>query len=419
MSPRLVRLIVAIVVLKVLGHVALALAAVRYKQTAPAHPEPDANEIDLVVVMDGARYASTAPAFRGGRVTCWYAGLDVDLREATLDPAGARLEVRTAFGGTRIVVAPGVPVRVHAPAVFGGTSNETHAAEPTADAPGLEIRGFTTLGGLQVIAAEPGAELAGWSGTTRPVVAPTATTRRRPASRSAPDVDARLTAPRDDGPPRPPRPHRAHRPGPVRVDAGRPPRRARSRPGRRARRSPARHPPRAPSSPRRWSAAVRPPRRCWRGASRRPPLHVDERVGEVRYGSWTGRELKALRKEPLWTVIQAHPSAAVFPDGEGLAAMSARAVAAVRDWNARLGPEATYALVSHADVIKAIVADALGLHLDGYQRIAVDPCSLSVVRYGPRGTLVERVNDGGGSVAGLVAPSRRPGRRGTIRREAR
>lgn len=150
-----------------------------------------------------------------------------------------------------------------------------------------------------------------------------------------------------------------------------------------------------------------------------PSLHVDERVGEVRYGSWTGRELKALRKEPLWTVIQGHPSAAVFPDGEGLAAMSARAVAAVRDWNARLGPDATYALVSHADVIKAVVADALGLHIDGYQRIAVDPCSLSVVRYGPRGTIVERVNDSGGPVAGLVPPSRRPGRRGAGRREAR
>jgi hypothetical protein len=164
MSPRLVRLIVAIVVLKVLGHVAVALAAVRYKQMAPARPEADANEIDLVVVMDGARYASTASAFRGGRVICWYAGLDIDLREATLDPAGARLEVRTAYGGARIVVAPDVPVRVRVPAVFGGTSNETRTAEPAADAPGLEISGFTVLGGLQVIAAERGEELAGWSG---------------------------------------------------------------------------------------------------------------------------------------------------------------------------------------------------------------------------------------------------------------
>jgi probable phosphoglycerate mutase len=150
-----------------------------------------------------------------------------------------------------------------------------------------------------------------------------------------------------------------------------------------------------------------------------PPLHVDERVGEVRYGSWTGRELKELRREPLWAVIQGNPSAVVFPDGEGLAAMSARAVAAVRDWNARLGADATYALVSHADVIKAILADALGLHLDGYQRIVVDPCSLSVVRYGPRGAVVERTNDGGGSVASLAPRGRRSSRRGTGRREAR
>ncbi len=163
MSSRLVRLILLVVVLKVVGLAALALSAVRYKQTAPPPPQPDADEIDLVVVMDGARFASAAPAFRGGRVTCWYAGTDVDLRNATLDPAGARLEVRTAFGGTRIVVAPGVPVHAHAPAIFGGTSNVTGAAEPSAGAPALEIRGFTVLGGLQVIAAEPGAQLAGWT----------------------------------------------------------------------------------------------------------------------------------------------------------------------------------------------------------------------------------------------------------------
>lgn len=145
------------------------------------------------------------------------------------------------------------------------------------------------------------------------------------------------------------------------------------------------------------------------GRAPAPPLHVDEQVGEVRYGAWTGCELRALRKEPLWAVVQGHPSAAVFPDGEGLAEMSARAVAAVRRWNAALGPDATYAVVSHGDVIKAILADALGLHLDGFQRIGVDPCSLSVVRYGTAASHVERINDTGGSTAGL-APSGRAGR---------
>jgi len=149
-----------------------------------------------------------------------------------------------------------------------------------------------------------------------------------------------------------------------------------------------------------------------------PPLHVDERLGEVRYGAWTGRELKALRKEPLWAIVQGHPSAAVFPGGEGLAEMSGRAIAAIRAWNEELGPQATYAVVSHGDVIKAILADALGLHLDGFQRIAVDPCSLSVVRYGRPGTHVERVNDTGGAVASL-APARRPARGAVGRPPAR
>jgi probable phosphomutase (TIGR03848 family) len=140
-----------------------------------------------------------------------------------------------------------------------------------------------------------------------------------------------------------------------------------------------------------------------------PPLHVDERVGEVHYGSWTGRPFKELTKDPLWRIVQGNPSAAVFPDGEGLAAMAARAAEAVRDWNARLGQDATYALVSHADVIKSLIADALGLHLDGYQRIVVDPASLTVIQYTALRTFVIRVNDTGGSVDGLIPkpPSQR------------
>jgi len=139
------------------------------------------------------------------------------------------------------------------------------------------------------------------------------------------------------------------------------------------------------------------------------PVHHDERVGECHYGDWTGRELKTLVKEPLWKVVQSHPSAAKFPgdDGESLADMSARAVAAVRSWNATLGDDATYVVCSHGDVIKAILADAFGMHLDEFQRIVVDPCSLSVVRYTPLRPFVERVNDSGGAVSGLVPPKRK------------
>jgi broad specificity phosphatase PhoE len=82
--------------------------------------------------------------------------------------------------------------------------------------------------------------------------------------------------------------------------------------------------------------------------------------------------------------------------------MQYRAVTAIRDWNARLGPDATYLVCSHGDVIKAIVADALGLHLDSYQRIQADPCSLTVIRYTPLRPFVIRMNDRGGAVDDLL-----------------
>ncbi|MCD0450144.1 MSMEG_4193 family putative phosphomutase [Actinocorallia sp. API 0066] len=140
-------------------------------------------------------------------------------------------------------------------------------------------------------------------------------------------------------------------------------------------------------------------------AGRALALETDDRFGEVRYGDWTGRKLSELAEEPLWKVVQAHPSAVVFPGGEALAAAQARAVQAVREWNARLGEEAVYAVCSHGDIIKAITADALGLHLDQFQRIQVEPASLTVIRYTALRPFLARLNDTGGSVAGLVPPN--------------
>ncbi|GAB3683276.1 histidine phosphatase family protein [Actinocorallia lasiicapitis] len=135
---------------------------------------------------------------------------------------------------------------------------------------------------------------------------------------------------------------------------------------------------------------------------------VDERFGEVRYGDWTGRELAELAKEPLWRVVQEHPSAVTFPgeDGESLAAAQHRAVRAVREWNERLGADAVYAVCSHGDVIKSVVADALGLHLDQFQRIQVDPASVTVIRYTETRPFLVRLNDSGGTVQGLVPVNR-------------
>jgi len=152
---------------------------------------------------------------------------------------------------------------------------------------------------------------------------------------------------------------------------------------------------------------------------REQQVQVDDRLGECRYGDWTGRPLKELAKDPLWKVVQAHPSAVVFPgpEGEPLAETQRRAVAAVRDWNARLGPDATWLACSHGDVIKAVVADALGLHLDSFQRITADPCSVTVIRYTDLRPFVVRVNDTGGGVADLLPPKRK-GRRRTGSRAA-
>jgi probable phosphoglycerate mutase len=141
------------------------------------------------------------------------------------------------------------------------------------------------------------------------------------------------------------------------------------------------------------------------------PVTTDERLGECKYGDWTGQELKKLAKDPLWKVIQVHPSAAAFPNGEALRDTQARAVDAVRERNAALGDDATWVAVSHGDVIKSIVADALGVHLDMFQRIQIDPCSLTVIRYTTLRPFVVRVNDVGGPVTDLLPPKRRPRRR--------
>ncbi|HEY6798503.1 MAG TPA: histidine phosphatase family protein [Kineosporiaceae bacterium] len=158
-----------------------------------------------------------------------------------------------------------------------------------------------------------------------------------------------------------------------------------------------------------------------RGAARPEPV-VDDRLGECRYGDWTGRPLKELSRDPLWRVVQAHPSAVTFPgeEGESMPDMQHRAVAAVRAHDAAVagthGDDAVWAAVSHGDVIKALLADALGMHLDAFQRIVVDPCSVSVVRYTALRPFALRINDTGGDLGTLAPPPRRGRRRPAGRR---
>jgi probable phosphomutase (TIGR03848 family) len=144
------------------------------------------------------------------------------------------------------------------------------------------------------------------------------------------------------------------------------------------------------------------------GGEDRPELLTDDRLGECHYGDWTNRPLKDLVKEKLWPVVQAHPSAMTFPgpEGESMLDMQHRAVAAIRAYDARVaeefGDHAVWMAVSHGDVIKAILADALGMHLDQFQRLVVDPCSVSVIRFTPLRPFAVRVNDSGVDLAALV-----------------
>jgi probable phosphomutase (TIGR03848 family) len=145
-------------------------------------------------------------------------------------------------------------------------------------------------------------------------------------------------------------------------------------------------------------------------------VETEPRLIECGYGDWTGQEIKKLSKDPLWKVVQAHPSAVTFPgvDGEAMRDAQVRAVDAVRSWNAKLGPDATWLACSHADIIKAVVADALGMHLDTFQRIVIDPCSVTVITYTSLRPFVVRVNDTGTDLATLLAPPKKVGRkRGT------
>lgn len=142
--------------------------------------------------------------------------------------------------------------------------------------------------------------------------------------------------------------------------------------------------------------------------------HVDDRLTECDYGEWTGRKLGDLVSEPLWATVQKAPSEVQFPGGESMLQMRERLCTAVRHWNELLPAGAVWLLVAHADPIKAVLSDALGQPFDDFQRIMVDPASISVVHYPdadpatpgspPRPPVVVTTNSLAGQVRTLVAP---------------
>ncbi len=124
----------------------------------------------------------------------------------------------------------------------------------------------------------------------------------------------------------------------------------------------------------------------------KPALVFDEDLAEVDYGLWSGKKLRALSRDPLWKTIQRSPSQVIFPEGEGLLAMQERSMKSLHAALAQRG-RGHVLLVSHGDVLKSIVASALNMHLDEFQRIVIDPASISILDFSKEKTRVLLLND--------------------------
>ena len=129
-------------------------------------------------------------------------------------------------------------------------------------------------------------------------------------------------------------------------------------------------------------------------------VQIERGLLECDFGEWTGSKLRDLMKLPEWRTVQRYPSGFRFPGGESFTEMQGRITGAVASLVERHKGGVVIA-VSHADPIKAAVADALGTHLDLFQRIVVSPCSVTAVAYGSGGPAVLTVNHTTGSLAEL------------------
>jgi probable phosphomutase (TIGR03848 family) len=133
---------------------------------------------------------------------------------------------------------------------------------------------------------------------------------------------------------------------------------------------------------------------------------IDQELTEVDYGTWSGKKLAILSKNKLWKTVQEAPSRMYFPSGEGIAQMQARAMTSVHEAVSSQAKGAAV-IVSHGDVIKSIVASALGMHLDEFQRIVIDPASISILDFSTTKPRVLLLNDSRSTVTELlVAPKR-------------
>lgn len=121
-------------------------------------------------------------------------------------------------------------------------------------------------------------------------------------------------------------------------------------------------------------------------------MHVADEFVECDYGKWSGKKISKLSLLPLWKVIQKTPSQVVFPDGEAMVQMSSRATDGLMKLLNSKKSSRKIAIVSHADVIKALIAFAMGLHLDNFQKLIIDPASISKLSWQDNSFYIDFIN---------------------------
>ena len=138
----------------------------------------------------------------------------------------------------------------------------------------------------------------------------------------------------------------------------------------------------------------------------RPKPIIDHGLTEVDYGDWSGKKLSVLSRNKLWSVVQNTPSQMYFPKGEGILEMQSRALQSIHNSIDRKA-KAPLVIVSHGDVIKSIVAASLGMHIDEFQRIIIDPASISIIDFSLAKPRVLLLNDNRAVVTDLLIGKKR------------
>jgi hypothetical protein len=141
--------------LTIFGAIASAIGAAIARDRMASRGQPEDDEFDLVAIMNPLDFASTAKAFRRGSYLAWYGGGTLDLRGASLDPAGATLTVRAIFGGFRLVVPASWRVENRMLGIFGGSGDGRPASMIATDGPVLVLDGWAFFGGAGIVSEAP------------------------------------------------------------------------------------------------------------------------------------------------------------------------------------------------------------------------------------------------------------------------